>query len=138
MKPAPGMKQTDAQPHLEGLRKLIFFVSIGLEQPQYATRAFRFALAAHLEGLPAEVRLAGEAVLLAREGALASVGYPSLKEHLVAVLDEPEILVSVCPVSASRYDLQAEQVVHPKLFFKPLAQVLRELSEGRAELIYLG
>jgi sulfur relay (sulfurtransferase) complex TusBCD TusD component (DsrE family) len=139
MKPAPAaMTQVEEAPRGVVLRKLIFFVSIGLEQPQYAARACRFAHTAHLEGLPAEVRLTGEAVLLATRDGYAAIEYPNLKQHMQDVLDASEVLVSLCPVSAERLGVKTEHLVHPKLFFKPLGKVLREVSEGQAELIYIG
>ncbi len=138
MRPRPTAERVEGAPREPTLRKLIFFVSVGLEQPQYAARAFRFAHTASQEGLPAEVRLTGEAVLLLRDDVYPTIEYPKLKQHMQAVLDVPEILVSLCPVSAERLGLGLDQVVHPKIFFKPLAKVLREVSEGQAELIYIG
>jgi sulfur relay (sulfurtransferase) complex TusBCD TusD component (DsrE family) len=83
--------------------------------------------------------LAGEAVLLAHNQQFTTL--PSdlpLREQMQAVMDTPEIKVTLCPVSAKRYGLAEEQVVHPRFEFKCLAKVLREVSEGTAELIYLG
>ena len=121
------------------MKKLIFFVSKGIQEPQLATRAFRFARTAHTEGLPAEVRLAGEAVLLAHRENFSSLAVDSrLYEHMNAVLNTPEIVVSLCPVSAQNHGLPTDQIAHPRFTFKPLGKVLREVSLGQAELIYLG
>lgn len=121
------------------MKKLIFFVSKGMAEPQLARRAFRFARTAHAEGLPSEVRLAGEAVLLAqRENFAAMASDSHLYEHMNAVLNTPEITVSLCPVSAQQHGLPTDQLAHPGFSFKYLAKVLREVSEGEAELIYLG
>jgi sulfur relay (sulfurtransferase) complex TusBCD TusD component (DsrE family) len=121
------------------LKKLIFFVTSGPANPSQATRAFRFAKTAHAEGLPAEVRLAGEAVLFARTQEFAALPSDSpLREHMQAVMDTPEIKVTLCPVSAQRHVLTKEHLVHPRFEFKYLAKVLREVSEGSAEFIYLG
>ena len=121
------------------MKKLIFFVSKGMVEPQLATRAFRFARTAHAEGLPAEVRLASEAVLLAHRDHFAALASDSpLYEHMNAVLNTPEIVVSLCPVSAENHGLPTDQIAHPRFTFKLLAKVLREVSLGQAELIYLG
>jgi len=121
------------------LKKLIFFVTSGAENPSHATRAFRFAKTADTEGLPAEVRLAGEAVLLAHIKQFAALPSDSpLRQHMQAVMDTPEIKVTLCPVSAKRHGLSEEQVIHRRFEFKYLAKVLREVSEGTAEFIYIG
>lgn len=121
------------------LKKLIFFVTSGAENPSHATRAFRFAKTAHTEGLPAEVRLAGEAVLFAHNQQFATLPSDSpLREHIQAVMDTPEIRVTLCPISAKRHGLPEEDVVHLRFEFKYLAKVLREVSEGTAEFIYIG
>lgn len=121
------------------LKKLVFFVTSGPADPSQAARAFRFAQAAHTEGLPAEVRLAGEAVLFARTHEFAALPSDSpLREQMRAVLDTPEIPLTLCPVSAQRHGLTEEQLVHPRFEFKYLAKVLREVSEGSAEFIYIG
>jgi hypothetical protein len=55
-----------------------------------------------------------------------------------AVMDTPEIQVTLCPESARRHGLLEEDLVHPGFEFKYLAKVLREVSEGAAEFICLG
>lgn len=121
------------------LKKLVFFVTSGAENPSHATRAFRFAKTAHTEGLPAEVRLAGEAVLFAHSRQFVALPADSpLREHMQAVMDTPGIGVTLCPVSAKRHGLPEGEVIHPRFEFKYLAKVLLEVSEGKSEFIYIG
>ena len=121
------------------LKKLVFFVTSGEENLSHATRAFRFAKTAHGEGLPTEVRLAGEAVLFTHNQHFSKLPSDSpLREHMQAVMDTPEIMVTLCPVSAKRHGLPEAEVVHPRFEFKYLAKVLREVSEGKSEFIYIG
>jgi hypothetical protein len=50
-------------------RRLVFFASLDPEKsPGPAWSAYHFALVAHRAGLPAEVRLAGDAVKILQEG----------------------------------------------------------------------
>lgn len=69
------------------MRKLILFCTVGPDRPQQAVAPFRFARAAVREGLPVEVRLAGDAVLLARRDVFEGLAPDSpLRQFMEEVL----------------------------------------------------
>ena len=119
-------------------KRLIFFVTADpAAEASPVGAAYRFASTAAATGLDAEVRLAGDAVLVADPAYVATVGgSETLRQRVdAAVVDGVD--VSVCPNSTRARGIRDDQVeaigAHPR----PLTEILTEVAEGRSVLVYL-
>ena len=119
--------------------KLIFFV--GANPADGAGRlsaAYHFAAAAGGADLQAEVRLAGDAVLVADPAFVATVsGADDLRSRIDRAAGEG-LDVSVCPRSTERHGINDEQIAAIGARSRPLSEILVEVAEGRSVLVHLG
>ncbi len=119
-------------------KKLIFFVSTdpGAEASPVSS-AYRFAGAAAATGLEAEVRLAGDAVLVADPAYVATVrGSETLRERVDGAVTSG-VNVSVCPRSTEARGIRDDQLAAIGARPRPLSEILVEVAEGRSVLVHL-
>jgi sulfur relay (sulfurtransferase) complex TusBCD TusD component (DsrE family) len=119
--------------------KLIFFV--GANPASDAGRlsaAYRFATAAALADLDAEVRLAGDAVLAADPAFLATVPAAGDLRSRIDAAKDATFDVSVCPRSTERRGINDEQVRAIGARSRPLSEILVEVAEGTSVLVHVG
>ena len=118
-------------------KRLIFFVTADPgADPSPVAAAYHFANAAASADLEAEVRLAGDAVLVADPAYVASVdGAQSLRERVDAAADRVD--VTVCARSADARGTRQDQLsaigARPRL----LREILVEVAEGTSVLVYV-
>ncbi len=117
-------------------KRLIFFVTADpAADPSPVVAAYRFASAAASAQLDAEVRLAGDAVLVADPAYVASVhGAQTLRERVDAAA-ERHIDVTVCPRSVDARGIGHEQLTGIGARPRPLSEILLEVAEGTSVLI---
>jgi sulfur relay (sulfurtransferase) complex TusBCD TusD component (DsrE family) len=117
-------------------RKLIFFVAADPAADAGAvSAAYRFAGAAAAVQLDAEVRLAGDAVLVADPAYVATVkGSASLRERIDRAV-KSGVQVSVCPASVDARGIRQEQLAALGAQRRDLAEILVEVADGRSVLI---
>ena len=119
-------------------KKLIFFVaSDPAAKSSPVTAAYRFAGAAAAADLEAEVRLAGDAVLVADPAYVATVdGSEALRERVDrAVTDGVD--VSVCPRSVDSRGIRGDQLAAIGARPRQLSDILTEVADGRSVLVYI-
>ena len=119
-------------------KRLIFFVTA---DPAAAASpvgaAYRFARDAAATGLEAEVRLAGDAVLVADPAYVATVdGSETLRERVDGAASD-QVNVSVCPRSAAARGIRDDQLAAIRARPRPLSEILVEVAEGRSVLVHL-
>lgn len=119
-------------------KRLIFFTTADpARETSSVTAAYRFATAAAAVDLEAEVRLAGDAVLVADAAYVATVdGGETLRDQLDAAPAEG-VSVSVCPWSIGARGIRDEQLTAIGARPRPLSEILVEVAEGRSALVYL-
>ncbi len=119
-------------------KRLIFFVTADPgADPSPVDTAYHFANAAAAANLDAEVRLAGDAVLIADPAYVATVdGAQSLRERVDAAADR-HVDVSVCPRSVDARGIRQDQLTSLGARPRPLSEVLVEVAEGRSVLVYV-
>ncbi len=120
-------------------RKLIFFVGANpATDAGSVTAAYRFAAAAAGADLDAEVRLAGDAVLVADPAYIATVeGADSLRDRIDRAPFQG-VTVSVCPSSTEQRGINHEQLAAIGASPRLLADILVEVAEGRSVLVHVG
>ena len=119
--------------------KLIFFVGANpATDAGPLSAAYRFASAAAVADVDAEVRLAGDAVLAADPAFVATVrGAADLRSRIDRA-HKRGVDVSVCPQSTERCGINDEQVAAIGARARPLSEILVEVAEGRSVLVHLG
>lgn len=119
-------------------KRLIFFTAADpAAAPAPVTAAYRFASAAAGADLDAEVRLAGDAVLVADAAYLATVdGGDALRRHVDQAAVEG-VTVSVCPRSVAARGIRDDQLAAIGARRRALPDILVEVAEGRAVLVHL-
>ena len=119
-------------------KKLIFFVAADAAvDPSAVSGAFHFASTAAALKLDAEVRLAGEAVLVADAAYVATLkGSETLRDCLDSAVGGG-FEVSVCPRSIEARGIRDEQVAFIGARPRPLAEILVEVAEGRSVLLHV-
>ena len=119
-------------------KRLIFFVTADPgADPSPVAAAYHFANAAASADLDAEVRLAGDAVLVADPAYVASVdGAGSLRERVDAAADR-HIDVTVCPRSVDARGIRKDQLAGIGARPRPLSEILVEVAEGTSVLVYV-
>ena len=144
--PTSAIQESAAQPwcNAEGdpaamdRMRLIFFVAA--DPAAHGTpvaSAYRFARAAAATGLEAEVRLAGDAVLVADPVYVATLGdSETLREH-VDRAPTSHVDVSVCPRSTAARGIRDDQLAAIGARPRPLSEILVEVAEGRSVLVHL-
>ena len=117
-------------------KKLIFFTAADpAADPLHVSAAYRFAKAAAAAGVEAEVRLAGDAVLIADPVYVATLkGSEALRGRIDGAVNDG-IDVSVCPRSGQARGIRQEQVAAIGAHPRPLADILVEVAEGRSVLV---
>ena len=114
-------------------KRLIFFTTADpATDASPVGAAYRFATTAAATGLDAEVRLAGDAVLVADPAYVA--------EALRARVDEAAgtaVNVSVCPRSTAARGIRDDQLGAIGARPRPLSEILVEVAEGRSVLVYV-
>lgn len=121
-----------------GPKKLIFFVAAGpgADATSVAT-AYHFAAAGAHAGLRGEVRLAGDAVLVADPVCVATLeGSMTLRERIDGA-GGAGVEVFVCPRSVDAHGIRDEQLAGIGAQPRPLAEILEEVAEGRSVLVYI-
>ncbi|MGH9226894.1 MAG: DsrE family protein [Acidimicrobiales bacterium] len=119
-------------------KRLIFFTAAdpAAEASPVGT-AYRFASAAAAADLEAEVRLAGDAVLVADPAYVATVeGSETLRERVDGAAANG-VRVSVCPRSIEARGIREDQVAAIGARPRPLSEILVEVAEGRSVLVHL-
>lgn len=119
-------------------KKLIFFVaSDPAAESSPVAAAYRFAGAAAAADLEAEVRLAGDAVLVADPAYVATVdGSEALRARVDrAVTDGVD--VSVCPRSVDSRGIRGDQLAAIGARPRNLSDILTEVADGRSVLVYI-
>jgi sulfur relay (sulfurtransferase) complex TusBCD TusD component (DsrE family) len=121
-----------------GRKRLIFFVSADpADDPSSVAAAYHFASAAGQADLEAEVRLAGDAVLVADPAYLAGLhGSESLRQGVDRAPTE-RVAVSVCPRSADARGIRQDQLSGIGARPRPLSEILTEVAEGTSVLVHL-
>jgi sulfur relay (sulfurtransferase) complex TusBCD TusD component (DsrE family) len=117
-------------------KKLIFFTAADpAADALTVSAAYRFAEAAAAAGVEAEVRLAGDAVLIADPVYVATLqGSATLRGRIDGAVKD-RIDVSVCPRSVQARGIRQEQVAAIGAYPRPLADILVEVAEGRSVLV---
>jgi sulfur relay (sulfurtransferase) complex TusBCD TusD component (DsrE family) len=120
-------------------RKLIFFVGANpATDPDRLSTAYRFASAAAGAALEAEVRLAGDAVLVADPAFIATVeGADALRQRIDRA-PQDRVDVSVCPYSTEARGINEEQVAAIGARPRLLSDILVEVAEGTSVLVHVG
>lgn len=119
-------------------KRLIFFVTAdpGCD-PSPVAAAYHFANAAASADLDAEVRLAGDAVLVADPAYVASVEIAqSLRERVDAAADR-HVDVTVCAESVDARGIRQDQLSGIGARPRPLREILVEVAEGTSVLVYV-
>lgn len=119
-------------------KRLIFFVTADpAAEASPVASAYRFAQTAAATGLEAEVRLAGDAVLVADPAYVATLnGSETLRDRVDAAISD-HVDVSVCPRSTSARGIRDDQLAAIGARPRPLSEILVEVAEGRSVLVYL-
>jgi sulfur relay (sulfurtransferase) complex TusBCD TusD component (DsrE family) len=119
--------------------KLVFFVGTNpAEDTSRLSAAYRFASAAAEADIDAEVRLAGDAVLVADPAFVATVpGAVDLRRQLDDAAAR-RIRVSVCPRSVERRGINDDQVTAIGAQPRALSEILVDVAEGRSVLVHVG
>ncbi|MGH9280450.1 MAG: DsrE family protein [Acidimicrobiales bacterium] len=119
-------------------KRLIFFTAADpATEASPVAAAYRFAHAAAAADLEAEVRLAGDAVLVADATYVATVdGGEALRERLDAAPGDG-VLVSVCPRSVGARGIREEQIAAIGAQPRPLSEILVEVAEGRSVFVHV-
>lgn len=119
-------------------KRLIFFVTADpAADPSPVAAAYHFASAAASADLDAEVRLAGDAVLVADPAYVASLdGAEALRERVDAAADG-RVDVTVCPRSVDARGIRPDQVTGIGARPRPLTEILVDVAEGTAVLVYV-
>ena len=119
-----------------GRKKLIFFVAEDpATNPSPVAAAFEWASAAAAADVATEVRLAGDAVLVADPAYVATL---RRSRELRTRIDRAAIdgvAVSACPSSVDARAIHADQLIAIGARLRPLVDILVEVAEGRAVLI---
>lgn len=119
-------------------RKLIFFVAADpAVDAAPAAAAYHFAGAAAAAGLEAEVRLAGDAVLVADPAYVATVkGGEALRRRVDRAVTDG-VQVSACPRSVDARGIREDQLAAIGARPRGLAEILVEVAEGESVLVHL-
>jgi sulfur relay (sulfurtransferase) complex TusBCD TusD component (DsrE family) len=119
-------------------KRLIFFVTADpAAHAAPVASAYGFARAAAASGLEAEVRLAGDAVLVADPVYVATLGdSESLRAHVDGALGG-HVDVSACPRSTAARGVRDDQLAAIGARPRPLSEILVEVAEGRSVLVHL-
>ncbi len=119
--------------------KLIFFVAADpATDAGRVTAAYRFATAAADADLDAEVRLAGDAVLVADPAFLATVPRAEDLRSRIDTARSRGLDVTVCPRSTESRGVNDEHVEAIGARPRPLTEILVEVAEGRSVLVHVG
>jgi sulfur relay (sulfurtransferase) complex TusBCD TusD component (DsrE family) len=115
-------------------KKLIFFVAADpTVEASPVGQAYHFAAAAAAAHLDAEVRLAGDAVLVADP---AYVGSEGLRERVDAAASSG-VDVTVCPRSTAARGIRDDQLAAIGARPRPLSEILTEVAEGTSVLVHI-
>lgn len=120
-------------------KKLIFFAAADpRESPRPTWTAYHFADVANRAGLETEVRLAGRAVLVAREdGVNDDEAGREVRQKACDAADAP-FTVSLCPNCVRRTGVSDEHMASIGGELRDLADILTEVADGISEFVYLG
>jgi sulfur relay (sulfurtransferase) complex TusBCD TusD component (DsrE family) len=100
--------------------------------------AYHFALVAHRSGLEAEVRLAGDAVDILKDGGIPD---PGSSKRLLTYMNEAVetgLFVSVWPRCVDARAVSDDDIRRWGAVRRKLRDILTEVAEGSSELVYLG
>jgi sulfur relay (sulfurtransferase) complex TusBCD TusD component (DsrE family) len=119
-------------------KRLIFFVSADPAADRSpVAAAYRFAAAAASADLDAEVRLAGDAVLVADPAYVAGLDGSELLRQRIDRAPAERVAVSVCPRSVDARGIGQDQLSGIGARPRPLSEILTEVAEGRSVLVHL-
>lgn len=117
-------------------KRLIFFVTADPAVDSSAVvAAYQLAAAATEAGLDAEVRLAGDAVLVADPGYVATVAGSITLRDRVDRAAATRITVSACPESVDAHGILDEQLQAIGARPRPTSEILEEVADGRSALV---
>lgn len=119
--------------------KLVFFVGANpAEDAGRLSAAYRFGSAAAEADINAEVRLAGDAVLVADPAFVATVsGAVDLRRRIDDAAAR-RVRVSVCPRSVERWGIKDDQITAIGAQPRALSEILVDVAEGRSVLVHVG
>ncbi len=121
------------------MMRLIFFASSDpAAVPKPIWSAFHFAQAAARAGLEAEVRLAGDAVTVARQDGWADTEPGADLREKIAAGATLGYTISMCPNSSRARGISEAQIEQFGAVPRPLGDILTETAAGRCNLVYLG
>lgn len=117
-------------------KKLIFLTACDpAADASSVSAAYQFAEAAAAAGVKAEVRLAGNAVLIADSAYVATLdGSAALQGRIDGAVNN-RIDVSVCQRSVQARGIRPDQIAAIGAHSRPLADILIEVAEGRSVLV---
>jgi hypothetical protein len=112
-------------------RRLIFFPAA---DPSRVTAAYRLAAAGAGAGFEEEVRLAGDAMLVADPAYVATMdGGDALRRDLDGAVTDGV----TCPCARSQCGIHEDQLAAIGAQLRSLADILVEVAEGRSVLVHL-
>jgi predicted peroxiredoxin len=119
-------------------KRLIFFVTADpAADPSPVAAAYHFASTAAAADLDAEVRLAGDAVLVADPAYVAGVGGAEALRERVDAAGDRHVDVTVCPRSVGARGIRQDQLTGIGARPRPLGEILVEVAEGTSVLVYV-
>ena len=119
-----------------GRKKLIFFVTDDpATDPSPVAAAFEWASTAAAADVATEVRLAGDAVLVADPAYVATLRRSGELRGRIDRAAIDGVAVSACPRSVDTRAIRADQLVAIGARLRPIVDILIEVAEGRAVLI---
>lgn len=119
-------------------KRLIFFVTADpAADPSPIAAAYHFASAAAAAHLDAEVRLAGDAVLVADPAYVASVDRSEALRERVDAAADGHLDITVCPRSVDARGIRHDQLTGIGARPRPLSEILVEVAEGTSVLIHM-
>jgi sulfur relay (sulfurtransferase) complex TusBCD TusD component (DsrE family) len=119
-------------------KRLIFFVTANpADNASPVAAAYHFASAAAGADLDTEVRLAGDAVLVADPAYVATVEGSELLRARVDRARTERVEVSVCPRSVDARGIRQDQLSSIGARTRPLNEILVEVAEGKSVLVHL-
>lgn len=119
-----------------GRKKLIFFVADDpATNPSPVAAAYEWASTAAAADVATEVRLAGDAVLVADPAYVATLRRSRELRTRIDRAAVDGVAVSACPRSVEARAIHADQLIAIGARLRPLFEILIEVAEGRAVLI---
>lgn len=121
-----------------GRRKLIFFVATDpATNPSPVAEAYEWASAAAAAHVATEVRLAGDAVLVADPAYVATLRQCRLLRERIDGAATDGVAVSACPTSVDSRGIHEDQLLAIGARRRPLGDILDEVADGKSVLVHV-